>query len=140
MAIHYLKCSKPAEEKAKEDAKIRDIVEQTLGDIEARGDEAVHDLAVDADGVEETLMTFDELFHRHRRSAVGVGLDDLGSVFFFLALQGHGVEHGRDDDADEAGEMDHHVGLGFGDDKADHIDQSLGIGRVGQVGICLAQK
>ncbi|WP_420859907.1 histidinol dehydrogenase [Marivivens marinus] len=50
MAIEYLKRSKPEAEKAEDDAKVRAVVEQTLGDIEARGDAAVHELAVKFDG------------------------------------------------------------------------------------------
>jgi sulfopropanediol 3-dehydrogenase len=50
MAIEYLKRGKPDTEKADDDAKVRAVVESTLADIEARGDAAVHDLAVKFDG------------------------------------------------------------------------------------------
>ena len=50
MAIEYLKRSKPEAEKAEDDAKVRAVVEQTLRDIETRGDAAVHELAVKFDG------------------------------------------------------------------------------------------
>jgi sulfopropanediol 3-dehydrogenase len=50
MAIEYLKRSKPETEKAEDDAKVRAVVEATLKDIEARGDAAVHELAVKFDG------------------------------------------------------------------------------------------
>lgn len=52
MAVEYLKRSKPETEKAEDDAKVRAVVEKTLADIEARGDEAVHELAVKFDGYE----------------------------------------------------------------------------------------
>ena len=63
MAIHYLKRSKPAEEKAKEDAKIREIVEKTLTDIEMRGDAAVHELSLKFDNYERESyrLTQDEI-------------------------------------------------------------------------------
>lgn len=50
MAVEYLKRSKPESEKAQEDAKVRTVVEQTLKDIETRGDAAVRELAVKFDG------------------------------------------------------------------------------------------
>ena len=50
MAIEYLKRSKPDAEKAEEDAKVRSVVEATLGDIEARGDVAVRELSEKFDG------------------------------------------------------------------------------------------
>ena len=49
MTIEYLKQSKPEAEKAEDDAKVRAVVETTLADIEARGDAAVHELAVKFD-------------------------------------------------------------------------------------------
>ena len=45
MTIRFLKQGKPQTERAEDDAKVRQIVEQTLADIEARGDEAVRELA-----------------------------------------------------------------------------------------------
>lgn len=45
MTIQYLKRSKPADEIAEDDAKVRDAVAATLADIETRGDEAVRELA-----------------------------------------------------------------------------------------------
>ncbi len=45
MAITYLKSGKPEAERAQDDAKVRGIVEATLGDIEKRGDAAVRDLS-----------------------------------------------------------------------------------------------
>ena len=50
MAIKYLKRSKLETEKIEDDAKVRAVVEETLKDIEARGDAAVHELAVKFDG------------------------------------------------------------------------------------------
>ena len=45
MAISYLKSGKPQTERSEDDAKVRDVVERSLADIEARGDAAVRDLA-----------------------------------------------------------------------------------------------
>ena len=45
MTITYLKRGKPEAERAEDDQKIRDAVEKTLGDIEARGDVAVRELS-----------------------------------------------------------------------------------------------
>lgn len=52
MAITTLKHSKPEAERAKDDAKVRGIVETTLRDIEARGDAAVRDLSAKFDKYE----------------------------------------------------------------------------------------
>ena len=45
MAITYLKSGKPEAERAEDDARVRGIVERTLGDIEKRGDAAVRELS-----------------------------------------------------------------------------------------------
>ena len=45
MAIRYLKESKSQSERREDDAKVRAIVEDTLGDIEARGDAAIRELS-----------------------------------------------------------------------------------------------
>ncbi len=45
MTITYLKSGKPEAERAEDDAEVRKIVEDTLADIGARGDAAVHDLS-----------------------------------------------------------------------------------------------
>ncbi len=45
MTIEYLKRGKSSSERAEDDAKVRQIVETTLADIEARGDVAVRELA-----------------------------------------------------------------------------------------------
>ena len=45
MAISYLKSGKPQTERSEDDAQVRDVVERSLADIEARGDAAVRDLA-----------------------------------------------------------------------------------------------
>lgn len=50
MTIRHLKSAKPETERAADDAKVRAIVEQTLADIEARGDDAVRDLSQKFDG------------------------------------------------------------------------------------------
>ena len=48
--VEYLKRGATAEAKASADRKVRDIVEATLADIEARGDAAVRDLSIKFDG------------------------------------------------------------------------------------------
>lgn len=50
MAINHLKSAKPDGERAEDDAKVRDVVERTLADIEARGDAAVRELSEKFDG------------------------------------------------------------------------------------------
>ena len=45
MAIRYLKESKAQSERREDDAKVKAIVEDTLGDIEARGDAAIRELS-----------------------------------------------------------------------------------------------
>ncbi len=45
MSVTYLKSGKPEQERKEDDAKVRKIVEDTLADIEARGDAAVRDLS-----------------------------------------------------------------------------------------------
>ena len=45
MAITYLKSSKSATDRAQDDAQTKAVVETTLAEIEARGDEAVRALA-----------------------------------------------------------------------------------------------
>lgn len=49
MAITYLKSGKLESQRAADDAKVRGIVESTLADIAARGDEAVRELSVNFD-------------------------------------------------------------------------------------------
>ena len=63
MKIEYLKCSKPEAEKAEDDAKVGDVVAATLADIEARGDAAVHELAVKFDNYdrESYRLTAEEI-------------------------------------------------------------------------------
>ncbi|MDU8946397.1 histidinol dehydrogenase [Ovoidimarina sediminis] len=50
MAVTHLKQSKPAAERAEDDAKVRTVVEATLLDIETRGDAAVRELSQKFDG------------------------------------------------------------------------------------------
>ncbi|WP_425038169.1 histidinol dehydrogenase [Primorskyibacter sp. S187A] len=50
MTIEYLKTSKPQDERAEDDAKVRATVEATLKDIETRGDAAISDLSQKFDG------------------------------------------------------------------------------------------
>lgn len=45
MAVTYLKRGKPEAERAQENTQVRELVEETLADIEARGDAAVHELS-----------------------------------------------------------------------------------------------
>jgi sulfopropanediol 3-dehydrogenase len=45
MAVTYLKRGRPEAERARDDAEVRDVVERTLADIEARGDAAVRELS-----------------------------------------------------------------------------------------------
>lgn len=52
MTIEHLKAGKPEEERAEDDAKVRTVVEQTLKDIEARGDAAVRDYSNKFDGLD----------------------------------------------------------------------------------------
>ena len=49
MAIAYLKSGKPEAERAEDDAKVRKVVEDTLADIDARGDAAVRALSAKFD-------------------------------------------------------------------------------------------
>jgi sulfopropanediol 3-dehydrogenase len=50
MTITYLKRGKPEADRARDDAKVRGVVEATLADIEARGDGAVRELSEKFDG------------------------------------------------------------------------------------------
>ena len=50
MAIQFLKSGKPAEARAEEDARVRQVVEETLVMIEAQGDTAVRELSAKFDG------------------------------------------------------------------------------------------
>ncbi|WP_293447381.1 histidinol dehydrogenase [Planktotalea sp.] len=52
MTITILKSSKPESERAEDDAKVRGVVENTLKDIETRGDAAVRDLSAKFDKYE----------------------------------------------------------------------------------------
>lgn len=49
MTIRYLKSGKPESERQEDDAKVRGIVENTLKDIETRGDAAIRDLSAKFD-------------------------------------------------------------------------------------------
>lgn len=50
MAVTYLKTAKSEAERREDDAKTRSVVEATLADIEARGDEAIRELSQKFDG------------------------------------------------------------------------------------------
>lgn len=60
MTIKYLKKSKPEEEIAAEDAKVRATVEAALADIEARGDAAIKDMSAKFDNYEPTSFLLSE--------------------------------------------------------------------------------
>ncbi|NCU10573.1 MAG: histidinol dehydrogenase [Sphingomonadaceae bacterium] len=51
MPIVYLKRGKPEAARVDENAQVRQVVERTLADIEARGDDAVHELSLRFDGL-----------------------------------------------------------------------------------------
>ena len=50
MATTHLKTAKSADARAEDDAKVRAVVEETLADIEMRGDAAVRELSQKFDG------------------------------------------------------------------------------------------
>jgi sulfopropanediol 3-dehydrogenase len=60
MAIEYLKRGKPEADRAQDDAKVSAVVEVTLKDIEARGDKAVHELAIKFDNYDRVSYRLDE--------------------------------------------------------------------------------
>ncbi|MCP5075824.1 MAG: histidinol dehydrogenase, partial [Rhodobacteraceae bacterium] len=60
MAIEYLKRGKPEADRAQDDAKVAAVVEATLKEIEARGDEAVHELAVKFDSYDRASYRLSE--------------------------------------------------------------------------------
>ena len=60
MAIQYLKSGKPDADRAEDDAKVAAVVAETLADIEARGDAAVHELAVKFDGYDRETYRLTE--------------------------------------------------------------------------------
>ncbi|TPE60983.1 histidinol dehydrogenase [Sandaracinobacter neustonicus] len=51
MPVTHLKRGKPEAERVLEQSRVRELVEATLADIEARGDSAVHELSVKFDGL-----------------------------------------------------------------------------------------
>ncbi|WP_368346260.1 histidinol dehydrogenase [Pelagovum sp. HNIBRBA483] len=63
MAVTYLKTGKPAADVAAQDAQVRKIVEDTLADIETRGDAAVRELSAKFDKYEPEnfLLTASEI-------------------------------------------------------------------------------
>ncbi len=63
MTIEYLKRGKPLDERADDDAVVRQVVETHLADIEARGDAAVRELAekFDKDSRDSYRLTNDEI-------------------------------------------------------------------------------
>ncbi|NDW54626.1 histidinol dehydrogenase [Aliiroseovarius sp. PrR006] len=60
MAIEYLKRGKPEADRAEDDAKTAAVVAATLKDIEARGDAAVHELAVKFDNYDRPSYRLSE--------------------------------------------------------------------------------
>ena len=63
MTVEYLKRGKPEADRAEDDAKVATAVATTLKDIEMRGDEAVHELAVKFDNYDRPTyrLTEDEV-------------------------------------------------------------------------------
>ncbi len=63
MTITILKASKPQDERAQDDAKVRDVVEKTLADIQTGGDAAVRALSQKFDGYapERFILTDSEI-------------------------------------------------------------------------------
>ena len=59
MPIEYLKRGKPEADRAQDDAKVSAVVEETLKDIEARGDQAVHELAIKFDNYDRDTYRLD---------------------------------------------------------------------------------
>ena len=51
MPVTYLKRGKPEAARADENAQVREVVERTLAEIEARGDDAVRELSLRFDGL-----------------------------------------------------------------------------------------
>jgi sulfopropanediol 3-dehydrogenase len=60
MTIEYLKRGKPEADRAEDDAKVATAVAATLKDIEMRGDEAVHELAVKFDNYDRPTYRLTE--------------------------------------------------------------------------------
>ena len=60
MGIKFLKKSKPESERVEDDAKVRMTVEETLKDIELRGDVAVKSLSQKFDGYEPENFQLNE--------------------------------------------------------------------------------
>tara|TARA_R110002020_G_scaffold109430_16_gene253142 strand:+ start:8133 stop:9443 length:1311 start_codon:yes stop_codon:yes gene_type:complete len=60
MTIQYLKRGKPETERAEDDAKVRAVVEETLKDIETRGDAAVRELSARFDKYEPASFRLSE--------------------------------------------------------------------------------
>ncbi|MBN9047570.1 MAG: histidinol dehydrogenase [Rhizobiales bacterium] len=60
MTIEYLKRGKPENERSEDDARVRGVVEQTLADIEARGDVAVRELSEKFDGFSPPSFRLDK--------------------------------------------------------------------------------
>ena len=68
MAIRYLKESKSQSERREDDAKVKAIVEDTLADIEARGDAAIRELSEKFDHYSPRHS--DYLNRKYRRSSL----------------------------------------------------------------------
>lgn len=80
MTITHLKTAKPQSERAKDDAKVRRVVEETLADIEARGDAAVADLSAKFDGV--TRPSFRLSASEIEAAMAKVGARDMEDIRF----------------------------------------------------------
>ncbi|MEM9433968.1 MAG: histidinol dehydrogenase [Pseudomonadota bacterium] len=78
MAIKYLKHGKPETERQEDDAKVRKIVEDTLKDIETRGDAAVRDLSAKFDNYEPASFRLTQSEIEAAMSKVGQrDMDDI---------------------------------------------------------------
>lgn len=71
MTIEYLKQGKSSSERAEDDARVRQVVETTLADIEARGDVAVRELA--------------EKFDKDSRDSYRLGDDEIQALMAQVA-------------------------------------------------------
>lgn len=91
--IRYLKTAKPATERAEDDARTRAIVETTLADIAARGDEAVRELSKKFDSYDPPSFRLSE--QEIERLVSEVGKRDLDDIRFAQAQVRTFAEHQR---------------------------------------------
>ena len=84
MAINVLKKSKTEIEKAAEDAKVREVVEATLGEIEKNGDVAVRELSKKFDNNAPDKFKLTNFVPRIVISAITLCNSLLIIIFFFF--------------------------------------------------------